>query len=786
MIDSSPLLLVLYLFGTTGIIISIADLIGLPLSTQFLLIGFAALINTAFWFLYTRHGKIFVYVTVVLTIMAGLALVPQVYRITVRIKYLIIQGGSLTQLSLDSMFVLLFMFLITFFLFALEFVIRNHAIMLITGLALLLLVPIFDHSMNPFTLLMLSVYEVGFIVVNMSERRSSRNVMTMPARSRINVMSVVLALGLAVIIALPAFIIEKTTEQELFSLSYAADNLVKDTIARLTGNTLGSSVNNGNINRGNLYQSGHNQLALTLNQLPADTLYLKGYTGRDYNDSHWNNAFSMYSNSVYGNTDYKEPFMDDILRSVQKTCTDNGVDVPHSFYYLIYDSSDPVSEMYYLLAKSTTINDKYFEEIDVGDSRYLQVRPEEAEHGFLMNDKAADIWIRSLTSGTAANIFSPYFFQNSESRIISARNGATYHNRYLSVKEASAAEQWKDNPVYELLADTYASYIQWEYTSYPSDTFSRMEKLCHDEPLTDLNEITTFILVTLQNRATYTTTPGTTPYNKDVIDYFLFDNGKGYCVHFASAAALMYRMYGIPARYVTGYVANAADFLPNENYEGYYSASLTDKSAHAWVEIFLKDYGWVPVEVTPDTEGMMHASYPGFNPFTMRSIMARHGWTFRGETADDAMNDNQGGGGIAAISGNLLTGIIIVLPFVLTGLIIFLAVRRHRRLASLSVLSCRRLFDRMMKMLHYSRLLRDYTGSEEDFAEKLADCVTCLTAEDTARIISILLEVNYSELKATKEDRDFLEHAYRLLAAELYTLTPVLKKPFFKFFHAYL
>ena len=35
--------------------------------------------------------------------------------------------------------------------------------------------------------------------------------------------------------------------------------------------------------------------------------------------------------------------------------------------------------------------------------------------------------------------------------------------------------------------------------------------------------------------------------------YFLFDEKRGYCEHFASAMAVMARSAGIPARVVTGY-----------------------------------------------------------------------------------------------------------------------------------------------------------------------------------------------------------------------------------------
>ena len=75
----------------------------------------------------------------------------------------------------------------------------------------------------------------------------------------------------------------------------------------------------------------------------------------------------------------------------------------------------------------------------------------------------------------------------------------------------------------------------------------------------------------------------------DFVAHFL-EEGRGYCVHFATTATLLLRMNGIPARYVSGYTANV---VPGE------TTYVPDYAAHAWVEIYLDSYGWYPVEVTP-------------------------------------------------------------------------------------------------------------------------------------------------------------------------------------------
>ena len=114
----------------------------------------------------------------------------------------------------------------------------------------------------------------------------------------------------------------------------------------------------------------------------------------------------------------------------------------------------------------------------------------------------------------------------------------------------------------------------------------------------------------------YTLKPGSTPRREDFINYFLTKNRKGYCAHFASAATLLFREMGIPARYIEGYAfsleaALASDENPDKRYGDYYwgysaigrstvlDVEVTDAMAHAWVEIYVDNFGWKVVEVTP-------------------------------------------------------------------------------------------------------------------------------------------------------------------------------------------
>ena len=78
--------------------------------------------------------------------------------------------------------------------------------------------------------------------------------------------------------------------------------------------------------------------------------------------------------------------------------------------------------------------------------------------------------------------------------------------------------------------------------------------------------------------------------SEDAILQFL-QRKSGYCVHFASAMAVMARTLGIPARVAVG-------FLPGTTGgDGNWTVRVSD--AHAWPELYFSGAGWVRFEPTP-------------------------------------------------------------------------------------------------------------------------------------------------------------------------------------------
>lgn len=83
-----------------------------------------------------------------------------------------------------------------------------------------------------------------------------------------------------------------------------------------------------------------------------------------------------------------------------------------------------------------------------------------------------------------------------------------------------------------------------------------------------------------------------TPAGQDPVEYFLFTSHQGYCDLFASAMTLMSRAVGIPARYTTGFYPIKGLHAANDDW------AMSESEAHAWGELFFKDFGWLPFDAT--------------------------------------------------------------------------------------------------------------------------------------------------------------------------------------------
>lgn len=137
----------------------------------------------------------------------------------------------------------------------------------------------------------------------------------------------------------------------------------------------------------------------------------------------------------------------------------------------------------------------------------------------------------------------------------------------------------------------YRAFVYENYLAIDDETLNYMNGLIAENGF-DKNDakIISTVAKYIQNSATYNL-----KYDRgldgehNIVIAFLETYKEGICQHYASAATLLFRALGIPARYTVGYMGQGV--------AGTWS-DVTNKMAHAWVEVYIDTVGWIPVEVT--------------------------------------------------------------------------------------------------------------------------------------------------------------------------------------------
>jgi hypothetical protein len=247
----------------------------------------------------------------------------------------------------------------------------------------------------------------------------------------------------------------------------------------------------------------------------------------------------------------------------------------------------------------------------------------------------------------------------------------------------------------------------------------------------------------------YTLSPLLISEEEDFALYFLNHSKHGYCIHYATAATLLLRALGIPARFTVGFVASVNEDEVNQ------PIVLTDGNAHAWVEVFFDDFGWLPLEVTPFSEEVTGAyrggTQPGDNPLPVPGFMGD--MLGDGPFFDDFMEDYIGGTELdGQNTRSIRTPLIILL--IAVGCIISLIVRR------VIILTVRK-----------KNLRQADTNAATVYAWSY---LVKLTGPDAQRLIAksikeIALKAGFSQHRLTEDERErvigyttaFAENAYQ-------------------------
>ncbi|MBI3045521.1 MAG: DUF3488 domain-containing transglutaminase family protein [Betaproteobacteria bacterium] len=213
------------------------------------------------------------------------------------------------------------------------------------------------------------------------------------------------------------------------------------------------------------------------------------------------------------------------------------------------------------------------------------------------------------------------------------------------------------------------------------------------------------------------------------VDEFLFKTRAGFCEHFASAFAVLMRGAGIPARIVTGY--QGGDMNEFGNY-----LIVRQAEAHAWVEIWLRDRGWVRVDPTSVVSPLrvdsgISAAVPATDPlpFMVRGDIEwlrrlRLSWDFMANSwnqwvlgyTPERQRWLLGSVGIDNATWQKLTAILFFLAGVIVATLTALALRQLRRRVRDPVNAA---YLRFCDKLRRKGLSRDPTEGPVDYARRV-------------------------------------------------------------------
>lgn len=203
--------------------------------------------------------------------------------------------------------------------------------------------------------------------------------------------------------------------------------------------------------------------------------------------------------------------------------------------------------------------------------------------------------------GRASFMIYPYGAQLSETQRVHGdgsveRESASYGFPYYDLSGFNRGQVLPEE--IRKMEEEYRRYVYDSFLDYPRELTKLTEALEQAGIRTDsIYYCVTDLMGFLDRTAVYDLDAENPPPGSDFVEYFISESHRGYCMHFASAAVLSLRYFGIPARYVTGYTVSPSDFSAEG--EGNYTAVLTGRQAHAWAEIYLDSVGWTPVEMTP-------------------------------------------------------------------------------------------------------------------------------------------------------------------------------------------
>ena len=331
--------------------------------------------------------------------------------------------------------------------------------------------------------------------------------------------------------------------------------------------------------------TGREAFQITLDRRPRENIYLKGFVGGDYENGRWKSVSKQEFSDWAQQQGYSSEEYQQLVREYPYAMVKRDLSLYYSRENKVNLKLRRSTRGYSLVPYFSKIPAGQEQEAD-GSLSPLKQREFQWQSYLYLED-----WIRLLEN----NMFMMYPEESGIGKTLSTYKSYAYQSytrlpaEGLERLQLYAIQEEKDMPgiTYEIKNFT------GEVLTLPVDGMVNAET---EKKIRLVQEL-------LWKDTQYSFGLERVPEGEDFAQFFLLDQKKGYCTHYATAGTLLLRMYGIPARYVMGYLVLPSDF--KENGDGTYTAAITDERGHAWTEVFQENVGFCPIEMTPPSYGQM-------------------------------------------------------------------------------------------------------------------------------------------------------------------------------------
>ena len=149
-LDRSPILLLFFVTGLVGVLFGIGDNATVGNQMYIYMTMFLAAFSVFLWYFYFFHTRIFVIISIILSLATVIIFVPEVWSVTR-------QAFSGEVLNLSAPLIISGLILVVFIMFSFEFILRSHWFILFVSLGLMVLGPAIKLQFGYITIISSSI-----------------------------------------------------------------------------------------------------------------------------------------------------------------------------------------------------------------------------------------------------------------------------------------------------------------------------------------------------------------------------------------------------------------------------------------------------------------------------------------------------------------------------------------------------------------------------------------------------------------------------------------------------